>query len=228
MEQSRLWSLVFLGLSGALAQTSLDGKVFVFPSPSTNSYVLLKPSLPERLHQFTACLRFYTDLTREFSLLSCSSQNHDNEILILKSSPTVYNVYVGGNSLSYTVSGNTEQGRRWENICLAWNSTTGIIQLWVDGLALPRKGLSKGYVLKTDLVMLLGQDQDSYGGSFDQQQSFVGEMAEVYLWDTVLPPEQLRRIQREKVPIPLVDWTALNFETKGYVVLEPTFENYNL
>ncbi|XP_077179526.1 serum amyloid P-component-like [Paroedura picta] len=224
MAQPSFWLFVFLGLSGALAQTSLDEKVFVFPMPSTNSYVLLKPQLPERLHQFTVCLRFYTDMTRELSLLSCSSKREHNEILILKHSPMVYHLYVGGKSVSYTLSGNTELGRHWENICMAWNSTTGIVQFWVNGLALPRKGLSKGYVLKTDLIMMLGQDQDTYGGSLDEQQSFVGEMAEVYLWDTVLSPEQLKKIWSEKVPNALVDWTALNFEIKGYVVLEPTFE----
>ncbi|XP_060110917.1 serum amyloid P-component-like [Heteronotia binoei] len=225
MEQSSLWPLIFLGLSGALAQTGLDEKVFVFPEPSANAYVLLKPHMPERLHQFTACLRFYTDLTRQFSLLSCASKNNDNEILLLRYSPTEYHIYVGGNSLSYAVSGNADRGSHWENICVVWNSTTGIIQLWVDGLALPRKGLSKGYVLKTDLVMMLGQDQDSYGGSFDRQQSFVGEMAEVYIWDTVLPPEHLRRIRREKMPAPLVvDWTALDFEIRGYVVLETALD----
>lgn len=204
--------------------SDLDEKVFVFPTPSANSYVLLKPRLPERLHQFTVCLRFYTDLTREFALLSCASKKQHNEILLIKHSPTEYHIYVGGNQLSYTVPGNTVHGRYWESMCTTWNSTTGIVQLWVDGLALPRKGLSKGYVLKTELVLMLGQDQDSYGGSLDQQQSFVGEMADVYLWDTVLPPEQLRRMKKVNAPTSLVNWTALDFEIRGYVVLEPAFE----
>nr|XP_056709462.1 serum amyloid P-component-like [Euleptes europaea] len=224
MEQAGLWPVIFLGLSGALAQTSLDEKVFVFPKPSTNSYVKLMPRLLEPLQQFTMCLRFYTDLTREFSLISCASRNKDNEILLIKYSPTVYHAFVGGTSLAYTVPGSTYRGSQWENVCMAWNSTTGIIQLWVNGLALPRKGLSKGYAVETDLFIMLGQEQDSYGGSLDEKQSFVGEMAGVYMWDTVLPSEQLRRMGWEKVPTPLVDWTALNFEIKGYVVLGPTLD----
>ncbi|XP_060110927.1 serum amyloid P-component-like [Heteronotia binoei] len=224
MEQARLWPLVFLGLSRVLAQTNLDEKVFVFPAASGNAYVLLKPHMPEPLLQFTACLRFYTDLTRSFALLSCASKSHDNEILLFKHSPTEYHICVGGNCLSYKASGNTDQGRHWENICLAWNSTTGIVQLWVDGLALPRKGLSKGYVLKTDLVMMLGQDQDSYGGSLEEHQSFVGEMAEVYMWDTVLSQEQMRRIRKNTMSASILDWTALNFEIQGYIVLEPALD----
>ncbi|XP_054849667.1 serum amyloid P-component-like [Eublepharis macularius] len=224
MDQAGLWLLVFLGVSGALAQTCLDEKVFVFPKPSENAYVLLKPHLVQPLQQFTVCLKFYTDLTRSFSLFSCASKNHSNDILLFKDSPTKYHLYVGGQYLSYYVPGNTNRGSHWENICMTWNSTTGVIQLWVDGLALPRKGLAKGYTISTHIVMILGQGQDSYGDSFEEQQSFVGEMAEVYMWDTVLPPEQLRRIRRETVPTPLVDWTALNFEIKGYILLEPTLD----
>ncbi|XP_048360045.1 LOW QUALITY PROTEIN: serum amyloid P-component-like [Sphaerodactylus townsendi] len=202
----------------------LDEKVFVFPKPSSNSYVQLKPHLPEPLRQFTVCLSFYTDLPREFALLSCASRNRDNEILLLKHSPTVYNIYVGGNNHSYIVTGNTDRGYHWENVCVAWSLTTGIVQLFLDGMALPRKGLSKDYAITTDLVMMLGQDQDSYGGSLAKPQSFVGEITDVYMWDSVLPPQELRRIWRKTVPAPVLNWTALNFEIKGYVVLEPSLD----
>ncbi|XP_048360057.1 serum amyloid P-component-like [Sphaerodactylus townsendi] len=224
MELPVLWPVLLLGLSGALAQTNLDQKVFVFPTSSTNSYIQLKPHLPEPLRQFTVCLSFYSDLSRELALLSCASRNTDNEILLLKYSPTLYQVAVGGNFHSYTVSGSTDRGSHWESVCVAWSSTTGIVQLWIDRMPRPRKGLSKDYAITTDLVMMLGQEQDSYGGSLDEKQSFVGEITDVYMWDSVLPPEQLRSIWRKIVPAPVLNWTALNFEIKGYVVLEPSLD----
>ena len=35
-------------------------------------------------------------------------------------------------------------------------------------------------------VLVLGQEQDSVGGSFDANQSFIGEMAGVNMWDHVI------------------------------------------
>ncbi|XP_061461775.1 serum amyloid P-component-like [Rhineura floridana] len=223
MKKTSLWPLALLSLSGTLAQTSLDGKVFVFPKASVDSYVLLKPTLEEPLQNFTVCLSFFTDLTRQFSLFSASSRQHDNEILLLRL-PDEFYIYVGGETLTYKVPSLTEKIRslHWETACATWESATGIVQLWLGGQPLPRKGVAKGYRVKTDLVVMLGQDQDSYGGSLDAGQSFVGEMADVYMWDSVLPPEQLRRFQKDTIPTPLVDWAALKFEIKGYVVMEPT------
>ena len=42
--------------------------------------------------------------------------------------------------------------------------------------------------------MVLGQDQDSFGGGFEPHQSFVGEMRDVTLWDHVLGPKIVSRM----------------------------------
>uniref|UniRef100_A0A8D0E810 Pentraxin family member n=1 Tax=Salvator merianae TaxID=96440 RepID=A0A8D0E810_SALMN len=213
--------LLLLSFSGTQSHTNLDGKVFVFPAPSVTSYVLLKPTLEDLLRQLTVCVSFYTDLTRPFSLFSAASQQHDNEILLFKHSPTEYHISVGGQSLAFSVTDNAYKSiRQWETVCMTWDSVTGIVQLWQDGQPLPRKGAAKGYRIKKDLVFILGQDQDSLGGSFDAKQSFVGEMADLYMWDTVLPPEYLRSLRRDSVPTPLLDWKSLEFEVKGNVVTE--------
>ncbi|XP_061461774.1 mucosal pentraxin-like [Rhineura floridana] len=223
MERTSLWFLVLLSFSGTLSQTSMDGKVFVFPKESDTAYALLKPTLEEPLQRFTVCLSFFTDLTRQFSLFSASSRQHDNEILLFRH-PAEFHVCVGGQCLAYKVPSLAERisSLHWETACVTWESATGIVQLWLGGQPLPRKGVAKGYRVKTDLVVMLGQDQDSYGGSLEAGQSFVGEMADVYMWDSVLPPEQLRQFQKDRIPTPLVDWAALKFEIKGYVVTEPT------
>uniref|UniRef100_A0ACB8G8Y1 Uncharacterized protein n=1 Tax=Sphaerodactylus townsendi TaxID=933632 RepID=A0ACB8G8Y1_9SAUR len=193
MELPVLWPVLLLGLSGALAQTNLDEKVFVFPKSSTNSYIQLKPHLSEPLRQFTVCLSFYSDLSRELALLSCASRNTANEILLLKYSPTVYHVYVGGNYHAYTVSGSTDRGNHWENVCVAWNSTTGIVQLWIDRMPIPRKGLSKDYAITTDLVMMLGQEQDSYGDLDEKVFVFPKPSSNSYVQLKPHLPEPLRQ-----------------------------------
>ncbi|XP_026572125.1 mucosal pentraxin-like [Pseudonaja textilis] len=213
--------LVTFCISGILTEKILQGKVFVFPKASTNSYVLLKPNLQQGLRHFTLSLEFFTDLTRSFVLFSAASQDHDNEILLIRH-PEEYHTCVGGECAVFTMPKLTARSTvSWESICMTWDSATGILQLWLNGQRLPRKGVAKGYEVKVDLVVMLGQEQDSYGGTFDADQCFVGEIAEVYLWDNVLPAEQIRNIQQHTTPAPLVAWTSLKFEIQGYVLMEP-------
>ncbi|XP_044304267.1 mucosal pentraxin-like [Varanus komodoensis] len=221
MERAALWSLVLLSFSGALAKTNLNEKVFVFPKTSADAYVLLKPRLSWPLSQFTLCIRYFTDLTRSYSIFSASSRQHDNEILLIKH-PAEYHACVGGQCQVFIRKANPSSGNGWTSACLTWASATGITELWLDGEPLPRKGAAKGHNIPTELVVMLGQEQDSFGGSLDAQQSFVGEISDVFLWDAVLPPEQLR--SKDTTTTALVSWTMLDFEIKGYVVIEPTIQ----
>ena len=43
-------------------------------------------------------------------------------------------------------------------------------------------------------MIVLGQEQDSDGGSFKSEQSFVGEMANVNVWGTALTQEHISRL----------------------------------
>ncbi|XP_034280231.1 mucosal pentraxin-like [Pantherophis guttatus] len=213
--------LVTFCIPGILTEKILEGKAFVFPKSSTDSYVILRPDLQQGLRHFTLSLEFFTDLTRSYVLFSAASQDHDNEILLMRHLEE-YHTCVGGECAVFIVPRLTARSTfHWESICTTWDSASGIVQLWLNGQRLPRKGAAKGYQVKTDLVMMLGQEQDSYGGSFNSDESFVGEIAEVYLWDNVLPAEQIRNMQKHTTPAPLVAWTSMKFEIQGYVLTEP-------
>ena len=45
-------------------------------------------------------------------------------------------------------------------------------------------------------VLVLGQDQDSVGGSFEAAESFVGEMTGVNIWDHVITDQEIARMSR--------------------------------
>ena len=53
-----------------------------------------------------------------------------------------------------------------------------------------------GHVIKNNGIAILGQDQDNYGGGFDQDQSFVGEMYGVNMWNKVLSVEEISRMSQ--------------------------------
>ncbi|XP_026545517.1 C-reactive protein-like [Notechis scutatus] len=205
----------------AAPRKNLQDQVFLFPKRSTGSYVLLKPSQNREMERFTVCLSFYSDLPNpHFGLFSASSRAHDNEILIFKLADG-YEVSLRNQPVVFKVP-KEKTNQAWEDVCMAWDSATGILQLWLNRVPLPRKVVAKGYRIQGDLVILLGQDQDSYGGSLDLNQAFEGELGNVYLWETVLSADQMKGFQRQEDSTPLLDWLDLSYEIKGEVMVVPS------
>ena len=45
-------------------------------------------------------------------------------------------------------------------------------------------------------ALVLGQEQESVGGSFDANQSFLGEMSDVNIWDHVINDQEIMRMSK--------------------------------
>lgn len=81
---------------------------------------------------------------------------------------------------------------QWYHICTTWENTAGSWNFYVDGLLWENgDSLETGHVIDNNGIFILGQDQDSYGGDFEQSQSFFGRMYGVNMWDTVLTAEEI-------------------------------------
>ncbi|XP_006115299.2 C-reactive protein-like [Pelodiscus sinensis] len=222
MAKLQLCLLVLLGLSGAIAQTDLHGQVFIFPKGSADAHVILNMNHNRPLQMFTVCLRYFTDLTRPYSLFSYATWATDNEILLFKDKPGVLSLTVGGEEVVFTFPENTGSRGSWEHICASWESATGIAELWVNGNPLPRKGLQKGYSVSNQGVIVLGQEQDCVGGGFSAKQSFVGELTDVFMWDLATATDAVWTTSADsQLPPSVLNWGTLQYQIKGYVVLKP-------
>ncbi|XP_074422946.1 serum amyloid P-component-like [Larus michahellis] len=219
MGQLWLWLAILAGLSGIVAQEDLYRKVFVFRNDPSNAYVVLRAKPEQPLQNFTLCLRSYTDLTRPHGLFSYATKAQDNDILLFKPKPGEYRLYVGGKFVAFRVP----EGRGdWEHVCASWESATGVAEFWLNGKPWPRKGLQRGYAVGAEAAILLGQEQDAFGGGFDVYNSFSGELADVYLWDVGLSPDKMRAAyQSLRLPPALLAWRSLSYEVKGDVVVKP-------
>ena len=86
---------------------------------------------------------------------------------------------------------------QWHHICSTWGNTAGSWNFYIDGsLWRNGAGFQTGHVIENNGIFILGQDQDSYGGGFQQDQSFLGQMYGVNMWDTVLPAEEILRLSK--------------------------------
>ena len=53
-----------------------------------------------------------------------------------------------------------------------------------------------GHVINSGGIVVLGQDQDEYGGGFDQEQSFFGKMYGVNVWSSVRSSEEIYEMSK--------------------------------
>ncbi|NXM65256.1 SAMP protein, partial [Serilophus lunatus] len=194
--------------------------VFVFPEMSNTAHVLVKAKPEQPLLNFTVCLKSFTDLTRPYSLFSYTTKTQDNEILLFKPKPGEYRFYVGGKFVTFRVPRNAQED--WEHVCATWESTTGIVGFWFNGKPWPRKGLQRGYTVGAEASIVLGQDQDRFGGSFNDQKSFMGEISSVYMWDTGISTMEVQAAMRnDPGQTPIFGWRNFPYEIVGEVYLKP-------
>jgi len=81
---------------------------------------------------------------------------------------------------------------KWHAICVTWNNDDGAYQFFKDGaMEKQEKDFKKGYTIEAGGSLVLGQEQDKAGYDFDEDQSFVGNLARVNVWSYVLPKDAI-------------------------------------
>ena len=94
------------------------------------------------------------------------------------------------NSLKHFFSSHGHTGtfedKTWHHLCGTWANHDGVVRLFIDGDCKLTSDRNIHGVIPGTGKLILGQDQDIMGGAFDYQQSFVGEMSHLYIWNTDL------------------------------------------
>ena len=77
--------------------------------------------------------------------------------------------------------------KHWHHVCITWTNIEGELNFYIDGSVKRRETEFKtGAVIRGGGVMIIGQDQDSLGGSFEASQSLAGLLSHVNIWNFVL------------------------------------------
>jgi hypothetical protein len=75
-----------------------------------------------------------------------------------------------GSSITFTNSPDLHDGNT-HNITISWDSASGQMLVFDNGVVFDNKTVSQGSTMSTGGYAIIGQEQDSYGGSFDSTQS---------------------------------------------------------
>ncbi|XP_077383724.1 C-reactive protein-like isoform X2 [Festucalex cinctus] len=217
----KLLVLMMMLASSCCAHTvDLSGKVFVFPGATAKDHVELKTPKTS-FSAVTVCLRFLTDLSRNYVLFSLATPTISNDFVIFKlkqdNTIRIHARNGGTDFLSLSFPANS-----WHTLCVTWNSVNGISQLWLDGKPTIKRFIHSGQPISGKPSVVLGQEQDKFGGGFDVSQSFIGMISRLHMWDYVLSPYEIRRYERDTnfTPGTVFNWRALDFEITGKVLVE--------
>ncbi|KAL9979814.1 hypothetical protein ACROYT_G017531 [Oculina patagonica] len=152
-----------------------QGYALLFPRKGTSDYVITR-GMPS-LKAVTVCLWMKSAHTGNTGTpLSYAVSGSDNELILYDYRNFIFGV---GTANRGRTSVSTNDGK-WHHICVTWKNTAGSWNFFKDGkVAASGKGLKTGHVIRGGGALVLGQEQDSEGRSFEAIQCFIGEMTAV-------------------------------------------------
>ncbi|CAH3143394.1 unnamed protein product [Porites evermanni] len=165
--------------SGGDTSASFD---LIFKDRNTSNYLELETFFPN-LSSFTVCL-WFKSMERQLLFLSYATEPFTDAIMMFLSSTGLFRFLVM-NEQTHGHTG-TFEDKTWHHLCGTWANHDGVVRLFIDGDCKLTSNRTIHGVIPGTGKLILGQDQDIMGGAFDYQQSFVGEMSHLYIWNTDL------------------------------------------
>lgn len=144
---------------------------------------------------------------------------HSNGFLLFKPDAPVIQMYARDDKTDFQsllLPPNT-----WHSLCTTWNAENGLAQLWLNGNPTIKRFIKTGKITGA-LSVILGQEQDTFGGGFDAKQSFVGILGNFHMWNHVLPASEIRQYMNGMYFTPgnVFNWKDLHYELTGSVFVE--------
>ena len=181
-------------ISGRIAAEAGAGieDVEICLAPSPNQALLLdgEGGRTERYEtQFPSdafTIEFWVRGTGTAGLFSYATESAGDNSVLLFSDATKTDFYVNGTRLA-NVPARVMDGA-WHHLSVSWNSGDGAYAFYVDGAPVAGgsgTGHASGEIIPSGGVLMLGQEQDAFGGGLDPDQALDGVIDEVRVWNRV-------------------------------------------
>lgn len=119
--------------------------------------------------------------------------------------------------------GTSANDGKWHHVAVTWDSNGGKWIFYKDGKEVKRytEAFLSGAVIHGGGVMVLGQEQDSLGGSFSPEEAFSGDLSQLNVWDKVLSPQDIYNLVRSCFTEPgnVKAWADFRTGLQGVYVL---------
>ncbi|XP_036408824.1 pentraxin-4 [Megalops cyprinoides] len=168
--------------------------MLLFPSASTQNYVSFTKGFPVRLLELSVCTWLKVEAGYVGTLLSYATEDNDNKLVLYgrNSSQRGSVDFVIGDPAYRELPVAALLDGLWHHLCVVWSSIEGRYWHYTDRrLTSAGSKFQKGYEIPAGGAVVLGQEQDSVGGGFDEAESFVGRLAGFAVWDRALSPGEV-------------------------------------
>ncbi|XP_078075307.1 adhesion G protein-coupled receptor D2 [Mustelus asterias] len=120
-----------------------------------------------------------------------------------------------------------ENNGKWHHLCVSWTRHGGGWAIAADGSVISS---GEQLYISEDIgaggVFIVGQEQDTFGGSFRKDESFVGNITQLHIWDRVLNASEIQALAEKCFIIPLglfFQWNISIFEIESTVQVHKGF-----
>ena len=193
---------------------------------SLPDYIIFKPNMEPLRNAFSVCSWIRHLRSRGFpSWLSyaVNSGNH-NEIFI---SSDGYNV-IFDQHWDLTSEMSSVPSGTWYHYCGTWSLSSLTHRVYLNGQLIGSRPTPPGYSLRTDGYLVIGNDQDSYGGGMEERNIFGGELYKLNLFSKELSRTEVQEMAEDKCTeieetfgvVRAIKWEQILLETRNGDVSE--------
>lgn len=143
---------------------------------------------------FTICFRVRTtDKTgNDRTVVSYSLSGNHNELLINKMQEI--QLFINEQVTRTDVAVNDGN---WHHVCMTWENKAGSWKVYKDGaVQASGSGFKTGYNIKTNGILIIGQEQDAFGSGFNANQNYIGELTDLNIWNRVVSSSEINKLSK--------------------------------
>ncbi|CAL9700879.1 unnamed protein product [Knipowitschia caucasica] len=187
-----------------------------FPLRTNYMYAKAKRSLPE-MYSFSVCLWIKSNASPGVGTpFSYAVPGQSNELVLIEWGNNPMEILINDKvaKLPFLINDG-----KWHHLCITWTTRDGVWEAFQDGVMRGNgENLAPYHPIKPEGVLVLGQEQDTLGGGFDATQAYVGELANLNIWNRKLTVAEIYNLAtcNSKAPAGNVfSWSESNIEIFG-------------
>ncbi len=148
----------------------------------------------------------------------------DNELLIEINNGTL-KIFINGSTYDTSIPQDALIDGTEHQLSVSWDSTTGELKTYIDGTLEDTGTHQAGAPITTGGTLILGQEQDNVGDSFDSNQTFDGEYYDVRIFNDVRTAQEIADNAGQTLTDPetitgLVSYYNFNDEINGTTITD--------
>ncbi|XP_005920976.1 adhesion G-protein coupled receptor D2 isoform X1 [Haplochromis burtoni] len=181
--------------------TSSKTLILNFTGRSNRTHARLRYSFPS-MGSLTVCtlLRFNPHCSGRSTVFSYSIPSYINEFQLRanlnQGKPVQLALLVHGIHGPYHDAFNYDDS--WHSVCVSWSQNGGRWAIYAHGHAVSAaEGLNSTDSIGPGGFFIIGQEQDTFGGSFKSDESFSGSITELHIWNRVLNSSEISSMEKK-------------------------------